>query len=301
MQVREKLGYAMAMAVAAGAFVPASASAMEFDLRGSLGQAGFTHYVSPVSNPLFNETPYITTELRPMWLHQEVPGGFATQGDDIDVFAVQIRVAITDRLGFIATKDGYADVDFDAVLPSDDGAANLAFGLKYAALAMPETNTLVTAGIKYEAPSGDLDMGGISLQGHGDGFVNLFVSGARTFDKLGVEANLGTQIACDMDDDTSFVHYSVHVDYNVLDRVFPLIELNGFSPIEDGNRTNLGVNGIDLVNLGASNADTVFTFAPGIRAKLHENVDIGFSYEIPLTDNKDIMDWRVITDFVVHL
>lgn len=301
MQVREKLGYAMAMVVVAGAFVPASAPAMEFDLKGSLGEAGFTHYVSPVSNPLFNETPYITTEIRPMWLHQEIPSGFATQGDDIDVFAVQIRVAITDRLGFIATKDGYADVDFDAVLPSDDGAANLAFGLKYAAIAQPETNTLVTVGIKYEAPSGDLDMGGLSLQGHGDGLVDLFVSGARTFDKLGVEANLGTQIACDMDDDTSFLHYSFHVDYNVLDRVFPLIELNGFTPIEDGNRTALGVNGIDLVNLGSANADTVFTFAPGIRARLHENVDFGFSYEIPLTDNKDLMDWRVITDFVIHL
>jgi hypothetical protein len=290
-----------ALLFAATAVLPAGASAIEFDLKGSLGEAGFTHYVAPVSNPVFNETPYITTELRPMWMHQEIPGSFATGGGDIDALAAQIRVAITDRLGFIATKDGWADIDFDAGLQSEDGAINLAFGLKYAVFAEAETNTFLTVGIKYEAPSGDIKSSGIRMQGQGDGLIDLFVSAARTFGPLGLEANLGTQIAMDGDDDMSFAHYSLHADYEVLERVYPLLEINGFTPIDDGNRTAVGANGMDLVNLGSGNASTVVTFAPGVRVRIVDNADFGFAYEIPLTDDQDLMNWRVTTDFVLHL
>ena len=82
-------------------------------------------YVAPLSNPLFNETPYITTELRPIYFHQTIPDDFLTQGGDIDVVAIQARLALTDRLGIIASKDGYADIDFDSVLPDEDGFANI--------------------------------------------------------------------------------------------------------------------------------------------------------------------------------
>lgn len=296
---------ALLAAVAAFA-VPASAHAL--DLAGSLGEAGFQHYVSPVSSPLFNETPYITTEARPMWVHQNIPSSFATGGGDIDVLAVQLRVALTDRIGFIATKDGWADIDFDKAVTDENGAVNLAFGFKFAALSQPENNTLVTVGIKYEAPSGDIKTNfvgvkgsGIKLQGQGDGLIDLFVSGARTFDRVGVQASIGTQIAMDADNDMSFLHYSLHVDYDVMERVFPLIEFNGYTPIEDGNRTGLGVNGMDLVNLGSRNPNTVITFAPGVRVRLMDNVDFGFAFEMPLTDDEDLMDWRVTNDFVIHL
>jgi hypothetical protein len=289
----------LALVAAAALAVPTVAQAL--DLRGSLGEAGFTHYVSPVSSPIFNETPYITTEVRPMWLHQDIPSQFATDGGDIDVLAVQIRVALTDRLGFIATKDGWADIDFDQAVPDESGAVNVAFGFKYAAVALPESNTLVTLGVKYEAPSGGIRTANIKLQGQGAGMIDVFAAAARTFDRIGVEANLGAQIAMDGDDDTSFLHYSLHVDYDVMGRVFPLIEFNGYTPIEDGSRTAFGANGMDLVNLGARNADTVITFAPGVRVRLMDNVDFGFAFEMPLTDDEDLMDWRVTNDFVIHL
>ena len=300
MHVRKQLVRVLTVVVTATA-LPIAAAGQTLDLKGSLGEAGFTHYVSPVSSPIFNETPYITTEIRPMWIHQEIPGSFATGGGDIDGLAAQIRVAITDRLGFIATKDGWADVDFDGVLQSEDGALNLAFGLKYAVVAQAETNTLVTVGIKYEAPAGDIKSSGIRLQGQGDGLLDLFVSGARSFGPLGLEAGLGTQIAMDGDDDMSFAHYSLHADYEVLGRVYPLLEVNGWTPIDDGNRTNVGANGLDLVNLGSGNASTVVTFAPGVRVRLHDHADFGFAYEVPMTDDQDLMNWRVTTDFVLHL
>lgn len=72
----------------------------------------------PVSNPLFNETPYITTELRPIVFHQTIPDDFITGGGDIDVIAAEGRTALTERLGFIASKDGCADIHFKAASPT---------------------------------------------------------------------------------------------------------------------------------------------------------------------------------------
>lgn len=34
------------------------------DLNGSLGEGRHSRYVPPLTNPVFNETPYITTEAR---------------------------------------------------------------------------------------------------------------------------------------------------------------------------------------------------------------------------------------------
>lgn len=304
-------------AVAFAVLAPSAGYAL--DLKGSLGEAGFTHYVAPVSSPTINETPYITTEVRPIWAHHEIPDDFVG-GGDVDVIAVQLRAAITDRIGFIATKDGWMDIDWDSNpkgrtvgapvdLQSDNGFLNLAFGFKYAAIAIPESNTLLTVGARYEAPTGGLKTrvnsnpksGRIRFQGQGDGLVDLFVTGARTFGAIGAQASLGTQLACDTDVDTSFLHWSLHLDYDIAQRLFPLIEFNGYTPIIDGNRTALGVNGMDVLNLGSSNADTVVTAAFGTRIRIIDNVDFGGTFELPMTKHEDITDWRITTDFVIHM
>jgi len=119
------------VALSLGAFVllfagTAAADQFAFNLRGSLAQ--HDRYVPPLANPLFNETPYITTEIRPIYFHNELPDDFLTGGGDITVVAAEIRVALTERLGIIASKDGYADADFDAVLDDENGFANVSLG-----------------------------------------------------------------------------------------------------------------------------------------------------------------------------
>lgn len=287
------------LAAAMVLLVPAAGLAL--DLAGSLGEGGLSHYVAPISSPIFNETPYITTEARPMYIHQAIPEGFITNGGDIDAIAVQLRVAITDRLGFIASKDGWADIHFDSALSDETGFANVVAGLKYALISEPETNSILTVGLRYEAPAGNLRSSGISMQGRGDGMFDLFVTGARTFGPVGLQASVGTQLAVDDSHDASLLHYSAHADYEIAERFYPTLEINGYSPIDDGNRTAAGVNGMDLVNLGSSNSDTIVTIGQGLRVRLHENVDAGASLELPVTDSEDLMDWRVTTDLVLHL
>ena len=212
---------------------------------------------------------------------------------------MEVRVALTERLGIIATKDGYADINFDSLLPDENGFANISIGFKYAVISRPEIEGILTVGIEYELPIGDLRTNGISLQGDGDGFVDLFISGAKAFDKLGIQASTGFNLAIDQNHDSSLFHYSAHLDYEVLPRLFPLIELNGFTTIEKGNRTPVNFEGIDLVNFGSLESGTVMTFTAGARYRATNHIQIGAGYETPLTNRKDIMAWRVYADLVI--
>jgi hypothetical protein len=226
-----------------------------------------------------------------------------TDGGYVNLAALQLRLALTERLGFIATKDGYADAHFDEVLGDEDGFSNIAFGFKYAILSDPESESLLTAGLRYEIPINDLETGGIELQGDGDGFLNPFVTGATTFGDLGLQASLGANIALDGDADTSILHYSLHADYEVLPGLFPLIEMNGFTPIDHANRLTgaLGeLDGVDLLNFGSDDRDTTITIGGGLRYRFTDNVQLGLGAETPITDNDDsIFGYRLYADLVL--
>ena len=275
--------------------------AQAVDFEGSLAEGKFTRYIPAISNPLFNETPYITTEIRPILLVNEIPGDFVTSGGTIKIIAAEIRIALSDRLGIIATKDGYAELDFDSLLPDEEGGANVSLGLKYALYADPATNSIFTVGFEYEIPVGSLETGGISLQGDGDGFVDLFASGATTSGKWGFQGNVGYNKALDSDHDSSMIHLSGHVNYQLNDMVYPTLELNVFSTTNNGNRLPFDFEGLDLVNFGNSDSGTVTTFAVGSRFVFNDNVSLGVAYEQPLSSREDIMDWRTYADLVISL
>ncbi len=269
------------------------------DFKGSLGEGKLTRYVPPVSNPLFNESPYITTEIRPIYLHNRIPQNFVTQGGTIDILAAEIRVALNDRWAIIATKDGYADLQFDAVLPDETGWANLSLGVKYAVFYDPADNTILTIGAEYEAPTGSLKTGGVSMQGGGDGFLDMFVSGARNYGRWGLQGNLGYNLAIDGDHDSSMFHASAHLDYMVTEDFFPMIELNTFSVTNNGDRLPFDFEGLDLVNFGNRDAGTVTTMALGARFILSDKISLGTAYEFPISSRKDIIDWRSYVDLVI--
>ena len=271
------------------------------DFKGSLGEGKHTRYVPPISNPLFNETPFITTELRPIILINKIPDDFVTNGGTIKIVAAEIRVALNDRWGIIATKDGYADIDFDSVLPDETGSANISLGLKYAVFSDPTSGSIFTVGLEYEPPIGTLETGGIDLQGQGDGFIDTFASGATTVGRWGIQGNAGYNKALDSKHDSSLLHLSAHVDYQVNDWFFPTVELNVFNTKSAGERLPFDFEGIDLVNFGSSDAaGSVVTLAVGGRFIFSDNITFGFAYEAPVSNREDIMDHRYYVDMVLH-
>jgi hypothetical protein len=251
--------------------------------------------ISPVSIPTINEDPRVTTELRPMYMYTSIANSFVTGGGDYSVAAAQLRVALTDRIGFIATKDGYIWLSPNEVVKSGDGWANLAFGFK-GSLLRDEMHALVaTVGLRYEAPSGSQDV----LQGKGDGLLNPFLSVAKGFDDFHAQLYAGPRIAIS-GRDSSFFDLGFHMDYRFFERFYPLVELNWIRVIDAGSRIPISQEGYDLVDLGASKSggSSVSTIAMGFRYRIIDDLDFGVTGEFPWTTDEDIFGWRVTTDFI---
>jgi hypothetical protein len=272
----------------------------------NVGAKGFDDLISPVSNPTLFEQPQVTTEVRPIFVYHEISDQFVSAGGNAKVAALQLRVALTEDLGLIATKDGYVWLEPDSVLQKKNGWANVAFGLKYNFLRDDEFGALMSGGIRYEAGSGDKDV----FQGRGDGLLNPFLSAAWVHDRLHVLAYTGGRFPIS-GNDTTFWDTSAHVDYQI-GRFYPLIEVNWVQGLDGGRRLPIDQEGFDFFNLGARKAAGrgVVTQAYGFRYRIVDDasvwnrvggVDFGAAYETPLTDREDLFAWRVTTDLVFWL
>ena len=280
-------------------------------------EGGFANARRPISNPTLFDLAVPTTNIHPIFLHQSLPGhvnttaGNVPMGGDFQVYALQFEIALNERLSLVATKDGYVDINPDNALWGDEsGFANLGAGLKYAFVYDPATSTAVSGTMTFELPTGNHDV----FQGEGDGSVNLILSALKLWGDLQVAGGAGVSLP--LDDQlatTSFV--SAHVSYEVSPWFIPLVELNWHHVLDTGDgRANFHsqagglvpviaeFEGGDLLNFGASNASANRDFvsaAIGFRSSIAEGVDVGFAYEIPLTNEHDgIMKDRFTLDLI---
>ena len=130
----------------------------------------YSDFISPMTNPVNFEDPRTLTEARLIFLNHWLPPELA--GDCVQLYALQLRAALTDRLSVIATKDGY--IVSQSTLPVlDDGWADVAAGLKYNLFSNPWRGRILSAGVTYELPSGSRS----ALQGNGDGEFHMFLTG----------------------------------------------------------------------------------------------------------------------------
>ena len=117
-----------------------------------VGMRGFESFHEPLGQPLYFESPFNESNLRGLFLHHEFSNGSALGGGDLQVYAVQARLAITERLQLIATKDGYSDLNSGLI--EDEGWNDIGFGLKWVAYADPEEQAIVSTGLRYTAENG---------------------------------------------------------------------------------------------------------------------------------------------------
>ena len=121
-----------------------------------------------MTNPVFFEDPRTLTEARIIYLNQNIPA--AALGGHAQVFAAQVRAAITDRLSLIATKDGFITSSNPLVR---DGWADINVGLKYNLIVNPQDQRLLSVGTTYELPIGSTR----ARQGNGGGLFHAFLTG----------------------------------------------------------------------------------------------------------------------------
>lgn len=252
--------------------------------------------ISPVTNPVFFEDPQVRSEVRAIFMHHNIDDDFITQGGDAQLYAVQLRWAITERLAIIATKDGYVDFNPNAVLSKETGWADIAAGVKYALIDNKEAEFILTPGLTFEFPTGNSDV----FQGNGDGTWNLFTSAGKGFGDLRLLGNFGGIIPNDFDEETAALHYSAQIDYTVCPQFVPFVALNAFTTISEGEALPLDTEGFDLFNFGSTDAEgtTQAVMGVGFRSHLFKSFNLGFAYEFPISRPEGLFGDRFTVDLI---
>lgn len=251
--------------------------------------------VSPVTNPIFFEDPHVHTEIRPIFAWHNIGEDLGTDGS-AQLYAIQARWAVTDRLAIIATKDGYINMDPDAGLPDTGGWADIAAGVKYAIIDNREAQFIVTPGLTIELPTGNSRV----FQGNGDGTWNPFVSVGKGFGNLRFLANFGGIIPNNGNEETAQLHYSAQVDYTTCRYFIPFVSWNAFTVLSEGEGLGVDFEGFDLFNFGSTKASgyTQSVLGVGFRSRVLDKLDFGFAYEFPISEPEGIFGDRFTVDFI---
>ena len=253
----------------------------------------FDDFISPMTNPVFFEDPRTLTEARMIFLHHVLPE--ALGGNSVQVYALQVRAALSKRLSVIAVKDGLVYTQSPVL---DSGYADIAAGLKYTLFHKPDCGWLLSVGFTYEAPSGSNK----SLQGNGDGVFNIFSSlGLRLGEKAHLISTRGVRMPLDEDAENRVFYWSNHLDRQLGDRpIYVLAELNWYNYMSSGNAFPLPLEGGDLFNFGSPNitGNDLVTGAIGGKVKPRSNIETGIAWEFPMTAREGILDNRFTADLI---
>lgn len=280
---------------------------------------GFDKVRRPITNPTLFDNALPQTNVHPIFMYHNLPssvklfrGSQIPMGGHVEIYALQFEYAFNERLSLVATKDGYVRFKPDAEpsWSSQSGFANIAAGLKYAFILDPANSFALSGTAAYEFPLGNHDV----FQGEGIGVLNLILSTVKMWDDLQVSTGGGVRLPFDGQQSTN-MFISAHASYEVVPRFIPLVEVNWHHVLSAGNgRPNYfnqvgglvpvaaAFEGNDLLNFGAANASQnrdLVTAAVGFRSRILEDVDLGFAYEIPLTDEEEgMIDERFTLDLV---
>jgi len=261
----------------------------------------FPRFIGPITNPVLAKDPRSLTELRGLFIQNWIPDDHAAlPGGNFQVLALQARLAITERLSFIADKDGYAFIH-PAGASSQNGWLNLAAGFKYALVRDVESQFLVTVGAMFEPQTGEADV----FQSHGDGLFTIFGTLGKEFDECWhVIANVGYQFPVDRSENSSMIYTQLHFDRQIMGWLYPLVEVNWYHWTSGGNRglpAALG-EGDGLLNLGTSGVagNNLVTAAIGLKAMFSQNLETGLAYEFPLSNRRDLIDGRMVAELIIR-
>jgi hypothetical protein len=267
----------------------------------------FDQFISPVTNPFLFEDPRSLTEVRPIFMYQQIPGAQPDlAGGNIWFFGTQARLAVTDRLSFVFHKLGGLSVNPGgaSVFPGETGFAELWLGPKYTFVRNENAGRVMAAGLQFQAPVGSKgvfqDTGSISLV--------PYLSYAESFFpdlRIGsVNAMLGTGYAISVNRERSDYYFlSAHLDLDVgnCHRFYPLTELNWLIYTADGNSRPIGSEGRDLINFGGqAQGKGMMTWAIGARYKISEAAQIGGAFELPVAGPRDLFRYRFTLDFILR-
>ena len=245
--------------------------------------------VRPISAPYFHEDSFVTTDLRAWYISHEISD--STVGGDVTVAALQVRLALTESLQFVAYKDGYTDFSDTAVDgPVSQGWNDIGAGLKWAFIQDWENQFHMAAGLGYEFGFGDDE----ALQDTDE--YRLWLSANKGFDKLHLGATVNYIIAEDTEDNvfgnSDIVTVHLHADYYLTEWLSPVVEVNGYF-VQDAGKVGLPFSGVDAVSVGGGEDDDTITGVLGFELRpFGEELGLRAAYETQLNDDTSLFGYR---------
>jgi hypothetical protein len=266
----------------------------------------FDGFISPVTNPFLFEDPRSLTEVRPIFMYQQIPGGQPDfKGGSVWYFGTQARLAVTERLSFTFNKLGAVATNPGSGSPLDNqfGFAELWLGPKYTFLRGEQTGSLLAGGLQFQIPVGSgsvyQNTGSLSLVPYltyGQNFGRNFRLGSfNTILATGYAASVNNQRS-------DYYWLSAHLDFDWgnTHRFYPLAELNWFYYTTNGKTSPFTGEGRDLFNFGSNASGTgLVTAAFGARYKITESAQVGGAFELPIGGARDLFKYRFTVDFIL--
>jgi hypothetical protein len=269
----------------------------------------FDGFISPVSDPFLFEDPRSLTELRPVFMYQSIPSkNYIYHGGNVEFFGAQGRVALTDNLSIVMSEFGGIWIHpGDGALPPYAGDrsdfANINLGPKWTFLRNERSGTLGAVGLWFEIPTGSgriEEANGLSLYPFLTMAQNFGRSSYGSFNVLG---EIGYSFGANSRP-SDFFTTMLHLDYDIgnLHKIYPLLELDWRYYAENGKAHDLGFEGGDLVNFGATDVSgrNNLLLAPGLRYKFNEHFQMGTALEFPIVGTKDWENFRWTLDFILR-
>lgn len=241
----------------------------------------FDGFTTPLSNPVQSKDPRALTELRFLYL-----GDYSRNstpvigGGTFQVYAMQARLAVTERLQLYADKDGLVMVSPKGAR-SIFGLANIMAGAKYVFIRDEEDQFLFSGALQYEAPTGYPAI----FEGHGNGLLGVYgIIGKQFWDNWHFISTFGQNIALS-NSNSGYFMTTAHLDRR-FGKFVPFYEANWFYYNQSGTHVpGVGSEGGGLLNLGASKVMGLnyLTNAIGFNYEFSQHVIFGVAYEYQLT------------------
>jgi hypothetical protein len=261
----------------------------------------FDDFVGPLTNPINSKDPRSLTEARILFVSDwGRPATPVIRGGNFQVYALQLRLALTDRLSLIADKDGIAAFHPAGKGTKDSvGLLNISAGLKYVLVRDVERKFLFTVGGQFEPPTGGANV----FSGYGNGILGLFAIVGKEFgNKNHFLATVGQNIPMSAQN-SGYFYTSLHLDKQLWGWLYPLVEANWLYYNESGRHLPpIGLEGDGLINLGTRNVvgDNFVTLAVGLKAQLNKHINTGIAYEFPVSERDFLLGNRIVADFIIR-
>ncbi|MFO0961257.1 MAG: hypothetical protein U0800_28075 [Isosphaeraceae bacterium] len=240
-----------------------------------------------MSNPVQFKDPRSLTEARFLFMNNWAQPGTPVIGSGgFQVYALQLRLAVTERLQLFADKDGIVRLS-PKPGSSVTGLANLNAGAKFVLIRDVENQFLASAVVQYEVPTGYANI----YQNQGSGLLSAYMVLGKEWGDWHAILQFGQTTRLQSADGGYFLT-ALHIDRR-FGPFTPFYEANWMYYNMSGNflPAAVGIEGGGWLMLGTAGftGRNYVTNAVGFKLDLTSCTELGVGYEFQLTEPKMLL------------